>query len=450
MSINPYIPHTDEDVKEMLDVIGIESLEDLFSDIPSDMRMKGDLALPAPKSEGEILKYLGGLAKKNMSTTDLACFLGGGAYDHYIPTAIHHMTIRSEFYTAYTPYQPEVSQGTLQYIFEYQTLMARLTGMDYANASLYDGQSAVAEAAIMTVNMAKKKKIAISETADPQSIAVLKTYAWARGLEVVIIPRNGLVTDVEKAKELVDDEVGSVIIQSPNFYGYIEDMSTFVEIAHAKKKTYIIQSTDPHALPLLKKPGELDVDVVVGDGQGLGIPLSYGGPYLGILAFNKQFLRKIPGRIVGQTEDLDGKRSWVLTLSAREQHIKRERATSNICSNQGLNVLTAAIYMSLVGKKGMTEIAYQCVAKSHYLYDELKKLDKVKVLSDAPFFKEFTIGFDKDAEEVLCKLEENGILGGINLSKIDKSLGNGLIIAVTEKRTKEEMDKFVEILKEVL
>ncbi len=450
MSNFPYIPHTDEEIKEMLDVVGVNTLEDLFSDIPEEMKFKGALDLPTSKSEGEVYSYLSSLAKKNRSTADLACFMGGGAYDHYIPSVISHITGRSEFYTAYTPYQPEVSQGTLQYIFEYQTLMANLTGMDYANASLYDGQSAVAEAAIMTAQMSKKNKIAISETVDPQAITVLGTYAHARGMELVIIPRDGMVTSLEKAKEIMDGTVGTIIVQSPNFYGYIEDVAPFVELAHSQKKTYIIQSTDPTSLPIMKKPGELGVDVVVGEGQALGIPLQFGGPYLGILAFNKAFIRKIPGRIVGQTEDMDGKRSWVLTLSAREQHIKRERATSNICSNQGLNVLTATVYMSLLGKEGMKEVAYNSIAKSHYLYDELTKLDKVKILTDRPFFKEFTIGFDKDAEEVLDKLEENGILGGISLSRINKELGNGLIIAVTEKRTKEEMDKFVETLKEVL
>ncbi|HHX68849.1 MAG: aminomethyl-transferring glycine dehydrogenase subunit GcvPA [Miniphocaeibacter sp.] len=450
MSKYPYIPHTDEEIKEMLDVVGVSSLEDLFSDIPEEMKMKGELDLPASKSEGEVFGYLSKLAKKNKTTSDLACFMGGGAYDHYIPSVVSHITGRSEFYTAYTPYQPEVSQGTLQYIFEYQTLMANLTGMDYANASLYDGQSAVAEAAIMTAQMSKKNKIAISETADPQAITVLRTYTHARGMELVIIPRDGMVTSLEKAKEIVDETVGTVIIQSPNFYGYIEDMAPFVELAHSQKKRYIIQSTDPTSLPIMKKPGELGVDVVVGDGQAFGIPLQFGGPYLGILAFNKPFIRKIPGRIVGQTEDMDGKRSWVLTLSAREQHIKRERATSNICSNQGLNVLAATVYMSSLGKKGMKEVSYQCIAKSHYLFEKLSGLDKVKVLTDRPFFKEFTIGFDKDADEVLAKLEENGILGGISLSRIDESLGNGLIIAVTEKRTKEEMDTFVKTLEEVL
>ncbi|MDO5018225.1 MAG: aminomethyl-transferring glycine dehydrogenase subunit GcvPA [Lagierella massiliensis] len=450
MSKYPYIPNTDQDVREMLDVIGVESLEDLFSDIPSDMRLKGELDLPKAKSEGEVFSYLCKLASKNKSVSDLTCFLGGGVYDHYIPRVINHITGRSEFYTAYTPYQPEISQGTLQYIFEFQSLMTRLTGMEYSNASLYDSQTAVAEAAIMTANMSKKNKIAISETVDPQAIKVLKTYAHARNYEIVILPSKDMVTDLEKAKELVDETVGSVIIQSPNFYGYLEDMPSFVELAHEQKKRYIVQSTSPHALTTMKKPGEIGVDVVVGEGQGLGIPLSFGGPYLGLLAFTKEFIRKIPGRIVGQTEDLDGKRSWVLTLSAREQHIKRDRATSNICSNQGLNVLAATVYMSLLGKKGMKEVSSQCIAKSHYLFDELTKLDKVKKLTDKPFFQEFTIGFDADEDEVLRKLEDNGILGGIKLSTINPELGKGLIIAVTEKRTKEEMDKYVEIMKEVL
>lgn len=446
----PYIPHTEEDIKKMLDTIGLKELKDLYSDIPDDVKFDRDLDLPKAKSELEITNYFNKLASKNTTTSDKVCFLGGGAYDRYIPSVIGRLTSRSEFYTSYTPYQPEISQGTLTYIFEYQTMMANLTGMEYSNASLYDGGTAVMEAALMTIDKSNKNKIVISETVHSESIEILKTYARARGYEVITVPSKDMVTDMAALNEAITDDVGTVIVQSPNFFGYIEDVATFEKLTHAVKKNYLVMATDPISLGILKKPSEYNVDVCVGEGQGLGIPLNYGGPYLGFLTFNKEFIRKFSGRIVGQTEDMDGKRSFVLTLSAREQHIKRERASSNICSNQGLNVLAAAIYMSTMGKKGLEDVAHRSLVKAHYLFDQLMATGKVKKLSDKPFFDEFAVGFDKCAKEVKKQMAEKGILAGISLSECTDGKQNGLIIAVTEKRTKEELDQFVKAIEEVL
>ncbi|MDO5754643.1 MAG: aminomethyl-transferring glycine dehydrogenase subunit GcvPA [Tissierellia bacterium] len=446
----PYISLTEEEIQEMLQTIGVEKLEDLFADVHDNIKFDRDLDIPEAKSELEIAKYFNNMANKNVTTNDKACFMGGGAYDRYIPSAVGRLTSRSEFYTSYTPYQPEISQGTLRYIFEYQTMMANLTGMEYSNASLYDGGTAIMEAALMTIDKARKKKIVIAGTVAPEAIEILKTYSHARGYEVIVAPMKNMLTDMEELEKIVNDEVGTVIVQSPNYYGYIEDVEKFEKITHSIKKNYLVLSTDPISLGIMKKPADYNVDVCVGEGQSLGIPLSYGGPYLGFLTFNKEFIRKIPGRIVGQTEDRDGLRSFVLTLAAREQHIKRDRATSNICSNQGLNVLAAAIYMSLLGKQGIREVAVQSTQKAHYLYDKLLATGKVKKLSDAPFFDEFTIGFEKSADEVKKALYDADILGGIGLSRCTGDEQDGLIIAVTEKRTKEEMDRFVKVMEEVL
>lgn len=444
----PYIPNTEEDKKEMLEVVGIESTDQLFDVIPENLRLRDGIDLPDAKSELEVYSHLMNLANKNVTVNEMPCFLGGGAYDRYIPSVINHIVGRQEFLTSYTPYQPEVSQGTTQYIFEYQSLITRLTGMEISNASLYDCGTAIMEAAIMTSNVAKKKKVIISESVDPQHRQVLDTYAHLRGIEVVVAPMKDLTTDMDALKDLVDDKTASVIVQSPNYYGYYEEVDKVVEITHALKKCYAIMATDPISLAISKKPGDYGVDVCVAEGQGLGLGLNFGGPYLGIFACTSDFLRKMPGRIVGQTEDLDGKRSWVLTLSAREQHIRRDKATSNICSNQGVNTLSTAIYMSIMGKQGMKEVALQSTAKAHYMYEELLKLDGVEAFNDKPFFDEFTIKTKVDAQTINDRLFENGILGGINIKKYNSELGDGMIIAVTEKRKKSEIDKFVEVVKE--
>lgn len=393
----------------------------------------------------EVTKYLTDLASKNVTLSDKTSFLGVGAYDHYIPSIINHITSRAEFFTSYTPYQPEISQGTTQYIFEFQTLISRLTGMDIANASLYDGGTAVTEAALMCVNSNKEKAL-VSKSVSPQTRQILNTYLHGQGLECVEIEIKDGVTDLEDLKNKIDGDVGAVIIQSPNFFGNIESVEEATKITHENKKVSFILSADPLSFAILKKPGEMDVDVVVGDAQCFGIPVAFGGPYLGYMAAKKSFMRKLPGRVVGQTVDKNGKRSYVLTLSAREQHIRREKATSNICSNQGLNVLAATIYMCVMGKKGIKEVAVQSTSKAHYLYNKLVESGKFKPLNDKPFFKEFTLIYDGDVDELNKKVKEAGFIGGFKTERYYKDLKGAVTLAVTEKRTKEEMDSFVKVM----
>lgn len=442
----PYISVTPEEEKEMLQSLGMTDIGQLFEDIPKDLRLNRELDLPLAKSELEVLSILKELANKNCATSELTCFLGAGSYDHYIPTIVDAIISRSEYYTSYTPYQPEISQGTLQYIFEYQTLMCELTGMDISNASLYDGGSAVAEAALMALNTNRKEEVLISKTVNPSSRRILKTYAHFQGLKVTEVEMEDGVTYLSDLKSKLTDKVGAVIVQTPNFFGILEDLKETTEIVHSVKKCSMIASVDPISLGIMKKPSEYDVDIVVGESQGMGIPMSFGGPYLGFITAKKEYLRKMPGRIVGETTDLDGKRSYVLTLTAREQHIRREKATSNICSNQGLNVLVATIYMVTMGKKGLREVALQSTQKAHYLYNKLMESGKFQPVFDKPFFKEFPVKLNKDIGEINKKLIDEGIIGGYDLSKDYENLENSALIAVTEKRTKAEMDKFVEVL----
>ncbi|MDO5027817.1 MAG: aminomethyl-transferring glycine dehydrogenase subunit GcvPA [Bacillota bacterium] len=443
---HPYVPATDQDKKAMLEAIGLDSIDDLFNDIPESFRIKDPLNLDKSKSELEVLSYLTKLAKENKTVSDYPCFLGAGAYDHYIPTIIDSLISRSEFYTSYTPYQPEISQGTLQSIFEFQTLIARLTGMDIANASLYDGGTACAEAAIMACASSRKGKILVSKTINPSSLEILETYLKSQDLELVVVDMKDGKTDLEDLKAKLDDQTAGVIIQSPNFFGLIEDVEETTKLTHTAKKAAMILSTDPFSLGLLKTPGAMGVDIVVGEGQSLGLPLAYGGPYLGILATNEKYMRKIPGRLIGETVDEDGKRAFVLTLAAREQHIKREKATSNICTNQGLMALAATIYMVTMGKEGMKEAAYQATQKAHYAFEKLTASGKFKPLFDGPFFLEFALTSDLDYETVNKALLDAGIIGGYNLGKDFPEFGNAILFAVTEKRSKEEIDKLVEVL----
>ena len=442
----PYIPTTREDEQEMLKSIGLNSPEDLFSDIPKDLQLNRELNLPKSKSELEVSSYLTALANKNCSISELTCFLGAGAYDHYIPSIINHIISRSEFYTSYTPYQPEISQGTLQYIFEFQTLICNLTGMDVANASLYDGGTAITEAALMAAAHSRKDEIIISKTVRPESIQILKTYAHVQGLKVIEVDMKDGVTDLEALDGLVNDNTAAVVVQSPNFFGIIEDLKATSEIVHKAKKASFIASVDPISLAVLKKPSELGVDIVVGEAQGMGIPVSFGGPYLGFIAAKSEYMRKLPGRIVGQTEDKNGKRSFVLTLTAREQHIRREKATSNICSNQGLNVLAATIYMVTMGKEGLKEVALQSTKKAHYAFEQLTKSGKYKPVFDKPFFKEFAVTSDLCPENITKELRKANIIGGYNLGKDYPQLENAVLYAVTEKRTKDEIDRLSSVL----
>lgn len=441
----PYMPITKTNEEAMLKSLGVDTVESLFEDIPSEVRLKRDLNLEEPKSELELTAHMKKLASRNKSTEAFVCFLGAGAYDHYIPSVVKHVTSRSEFYTAYTPYQPEISQGTLQVIFEYQTMMCNLTGMEAANASMYDGATATAEAAMMAVESTKRSSIIVSRTVHPEVRRVLKTYLGFKGVELVEIDETGGVTDIEKLKAAVGKNTAGVIVQNPNFFGIIEDVSEVEKIVH-ENKSLLIMNVDPMSLGVLKSPGELGADIAVGEGQSFGNSLNFGGPYLGFMAATSKLMRKLPGRIIGQTEDVDGKRAFVLTLQAREQHIRRQKATSNICSNQALNALAAAVYLTTMGKKGLKEAAIQSAQKAHYAKDKLVGNGKYNLVFDKPFFKEFAVKGSTEAGVVNKELLKNGILGGYDLGREYPLYKNSLLFCVTEKRTKDEIDNLVRIM----
>lgn len=443
-----YMSSTDATKQEMLKSIGAESVEDLFSDIPEELRFKGSLNIGEGMSELEVLRAVEKLANKNQS--GLTCFLGAGAYDHFAPSLINHMALRQEFFTAYTPYQPEISQGTLTAIFEFQTMISRLTGMDVTNASMYDGPTATAEAVALACENAKRNKVVVSAGLGKDLIEVIKTADETKGIEIIVAPLKDGATDIEATKELMTADVAGLVVQSPNFFGIIEDLAALEPVAHADKKSIFIVNTDPSSLGILKAPGEFGADVVVGEAQSLGLPLSFGGPYLGFFSVTKKLVRKIPGRVVGQSEDVEGKRAFVLTLQAREQHIRRYKAVSNICSNQGLMMLMATIYLSTMGKEGLKEVATQSTQKAHYAFKKLTESGKFKPLfPNKPFFKEFAITGDVDVKKLNEELLKNNILGGYELGKDYKEYENGVLIAVTEKRTKEEIDELARIMEAI-
>ena len=438
----PYIPHTEEDVKYMLDTLGMKDLEDLFADVPKDVRMNRELKLDAPKSELEVQRLMNSLAVKNKPTGELTCFLGAGAYDHYIPSVVKHITGRSEFYTAYTPYQAEISQGTLQAIFEFQTMIANLTGMDISNASMYDGSTATAEAASMAADATRRKQVLISETVHPETREVLATYAHFNGLQVQTVPAVDGVMDLDQLKSMISKETAGLIVQNPNFFGIIEEVEEAEKLIH-EVKGLLIMNVDPISLGVLKAPGDLGADIVVGEGHAMGNPMSYGGPYLGFLSATEKLMRKMPGRIAGQTTDVEGNTGYVLTLQTREQHIRREKATSNICSNQALNALAALVYMSVLGKKGIQEVARQSYRKAHHALEKIEAINGYKRAFDKPFFKEFVVETPKAPAEINEVLLKRGILGGYQLGKHYPDLKNGLLFCVTEKRTLDEIDQLV-------
>lgn len=441
--MKPYLSNTEKQQQEMLEEIGASSVDELFSDIPESVRLNRKLDLPEALSEMELVRRLRDLAGRNVTTEDYACFLGAGAYDHYIPSVIHHLTGRQEFYTAYTPYQPEISQGTLQAIFEYQTMICRLTGMDVSNASLYDGATAVAEAAAMACRTTGRTEILVAKTVHPQSRDVLKTYSRFAGRRVVEWGcRDGLL-DCDALDGLLSENTAAVIVQNPNFFGLIEDLNGLSERVH-QNNSLLIVSCNPVSLALLKPPGELGADIVVGEGQPLGNPLSFGGPYLGFMAAREKLMRKMPGRIVGETRDSQGRRGYVLTIQTREQHIRREKATSNICSNQSLNALTAAIYLSALGKKGLVQVAALCCQKAHYAYQELLKTKAFSPVFDGPFFNEFAVKYQGDINLLNDRLLADRIIGGYPLERDYPELKGVWLVAVTEKRTRQEIDHFVE------
>lgn len=443
--MNNYLPITAEDKDIMLKAIGVNSVDDLFEDIPKEVRLERSLNINKGMSEIEVEAYIKQITDLNRGCDDLVCFLGAGAYDHYIPSVIKHLVSRSEFYTAYTPYQAEISQGTLQAIFEYQTMIANLTGMDAANASMYDGATACAEAAQMAVDTTRRKSVIISKTVHPETRKVLKTYSKFKKLNLIEIDEADGVTCIDKLKSELNKDIAAVIIQTPNFFGIIEELSEIEKLVH-QNKSLLIVSCDPISLGILKNPGEYGVDIVVGEGQSLGNNLNYGGPYLGFLATTNKNLRKMPGRIVGETVDKEGKRGFVLTLQAREQHIRRDKASSNICSNQGLNALISLIYLTTLGKKGIKEVAEQSLQKAHYTFNELTKSGKYKGAFNKPFFKEFVLTSPNSVEEVNKVLLQNKIIGGYDIGKEYPLYKNSMLICVTEKRTKDEINKLADVL----
>ncbi|MFA9559411.1 aminomethyl-transferring glycine dehydrogenase subunit GcvPA [Evansella sp. AB-rgal1] len=439
-----YLPMTEQDQKEMMDTIGIDHIDELFADIPKEVRFKEDLNIEEALDETRLVKEMQRLAGKNLNLKEVTSFLGAGVYEHYIPTVVNHMLLRSEFYTAYTPYQPEISQGELQAIFEFQTMISELTGMDIANSSMYDGPTALAEAAMMSAGHTKKKTILVSKTVHPESRAVLKSNAKGQNLTVVEIDEKDGVTDLDHLSEQYGDDTACVVVQYPNFFGNIEDLSAIESIAHKGKGLFVV-SSNPLSLGLLQPPGKFGADVVVGDVQPFGIPTQLGGPHCGYFAVTNKLMRKVPGRLVGQTKDQTGKRGFVLTLQAREQHIRREKATSNICSNQALNALGASIAMSALGKTGVKDIANQNIQKAHYAKEELRK-HGVEVVYSAPTFNEFVIRLSRPIKEINEELLAKNILGGYDLSRDYSDKENMMLVAVTELRTKEEIDEFASVL----
>lgn len=407
--MHPYLPNTEQEIKAMLDTIGVKSSDELFEDIPASLKLSRKLNISDSLSEFEIRKHFKELASKNTSIEDKVCFLGAGIYDHYIPSVISQLISRAEFFTSYIPYQPEISQGSLQAAFEYQSMICELTGMDVSNISLYDGATAAAKAIVLACVSTRRKKVLVSNTVSPETRAVLKTYFQYRNMDIVEVSSIEGQTDIDDLKSKLDKDTAGVLLQYPNFFGIIEDMA-------------------------------------LGDGQALGLPLNFGGPTLGFINVKDKLLRKMPGRIVGQSVDSNGNRAFVLTLQAREQHIRRQDATSNICSDQTLNAIRAGMYLAVVGKEGIKEVAKSCLNKANYAYKELQKLDNVQALFEGPIFKEFAIKTKASSEKVLQALLKAGILGGYSLSSTDYGLENAILIAVTEKRTKEEIDKLVSVM----
>ncbi len=448
----PYYPNTDDDRREMLDAIGVKNFDELIKDIPEGIRLKGDLKIPPAMSELEVLRHVSSLAGKNVNTEDSISFLGAGAYDHFIPSAVGALLSRSEFYTAYTPYQAEVSQGTLQAIYEFQTMICRLTGMDVSNASLYEAGSGLAEAALMSVAYTGRKKIIAAHPINPLYLQVIRTYVHGQGFEIVEIPARGGIADVDAVNEHVDESIAAVTVQQPSFFGTLSDVFTIGEIAHSKKALYVVD-VSPISLGLLVPPGDYGADVVVGEGQSLGISQSFGGPFLGIFAVKEPLIRRLPGRLAGVTVDTEGTRGFVLTLQTREQQIRREKATSNICTNEGLMMLASTIYMSLMGKKGIREVAEQSSAKAHYLAELIGKIPGFGMKYQQPFFNEFLVSTPVPPGKIIDAGVSGGIssgqkkiLAGIDIEKLISG-EKGLLVAVTEKRTRDELDMFVEFLK---
>jgi glycine dehydrogenase subunit 1 len=444
-----YLPNTAAQRAEMLRTIGVADAEALLERIPAKARLGRDLTVPPALAEAELVAHIRALAARNADATGYASFMGGGAYDHHMPSVINHLLLRSEFFTAYTPYQPEASQGTLRSIYEYQTMISELTGMDVTNASIYDGGSALAEAALMAHSATERDQIVVSRAVSPLARQVVATYCAGPRLPIRTVPWADGVTDLDALRKAVSDKTAAVMIQYPNFFGCLEDLDAAAAVAH-ERGALLVVAADSIALGLLRPPGEAGADIVVGEGQGLGNPVAFGGPYLGLFSCRKELIRRMPGRLVGATVDQDGQRGFVLTLQTREQHIRREKATSNICTNVALVALAATIYLALMGKDGVRKVAALSTAKAHYAADALGRVPGVSRRFGAPFFKEFALKLPKSPERVLRVLRKRKILGGIALGQFDRSLRDCLLVAVTETRTRAEIDAYAETLAGVL
>jgi glycine dehydrogenase subunit 1 len=445
-----YIPNSPEERTEMLEAIGLKSADQLFDSIPHELRLQRQLNTPAALSEIELLDKFERMGQQNAAARR-ASFLGGGAYSHYIPTIVDHIISRSEFFTAYTPYQPEISQGTLQTIFEFQTLVCQLTGMDLANASMYDGSTALAEAVLMAERVTRRSKAIASAAVHPQYLEVVKTYVQHAGIHLELADFDQKTGQSAAAlAAAVDDETAALVVQSPNFFGCIEDVASLADAAHAKGALLIVVITEAMSLGLLKSPGACGADIVVAEGQSFGVPLSFGGPYVGLFATRDKYARQIPGRLVGEAYDKKGRRGFVLTLATREQHIRREKATSNICTNEGLIALAATVYMETMGRRGIQEAARQCLQKAAYAARRISELKGFSLPFSAPRFDEFVVRAPVNAVELLAHLaKENGIEGGIALSRFMPNHDNDFLVCVTETNTREQIDSLVSALSEL-
>lgn len=443
----PYHFNTPEDTRAMLQSIGADSIEELFDSIPESLRLRRPLDIPPAMSELELSQHMGGLANKNLHSQNALCFLGGGSYDHFIPAVVDALASRGEFYTSYTPYQPEVSQGNLQCMFEYQTLICQLTGMDVSNASLYDGGSAVTEAALMALSVARgKKAVVVPDTVHPEYRQILTTYLQNIDAHMVTVPCENGIADVEKMAAAINDKTACVVVQQPNFFGCPEDLARLATVAHDNKASLIV-SVDPISLGIFKRPGDVGADIVVAEGQSLGNPMSYGGPYLGIMACKDSFLRRMPGRIAGQTVDHHGQACWVLTMQTREQHIRRDKATSNICTNQGLFALRASIYLAVLGPQGLREVAALCTQKANYAAKHLTSQSRFSKAFEQPVFKEFVVRDQLgEVQAILDDAENNNILAGVPLGQWYPNFDDCFLVAVTEQRTRQQIDQLVSAL----
>jgi len=444
-----YIPNSPEERVEMLHSIGLSSADDLFSSIPEDLRLRQPLNTPAALAETELLTLFERMGEKNAGARRIS-FLGGGAYAHYIPTIVDHILSRSEFFTAYTPYQPEISQGTLQTIFEFQTLVCQLTGMEVANASMYDGSTALAEAVLMAERVTKRSKVIAAASIHPQYLEVVRTYVQHAGIDLDVVAHDQATGQASALTSAVDDQTAALVVQSPNFFGCVEDLKTLADAAHAKGALLIVAITEAMSLGLLKSPGACGADIVVAEGQSFGVPLSFGGPYVGLFATREKYARQIPGRLVGEAFDKNGRRGFVLTLATREQHIRREKATSNICTNEGLIALAATVYMETMGRKGIQEAARQCIQKAAYAARKISALQGFSLPFSGPRFNEFVVRASTAAVELLSRLaRERGIDGGLALSRFLPDHSNDFLVCVTETNTRDQIDALVAGLAEL-